>query len=97
MLAEPVREPEVHPLTADQAHAVETMLSGTPPGQVGGYQAFLLHGVTGSGKTGLCLALLEEAAIDGVPAIVVDPKLPPCNNLILLYPAEALLESIQTS
>jgi len=31
-------------------------------------------GMTGSGKTGLCLALLEEAAIDGVPAICIDPK-----------------------
>lgn len=31
-------------------------------------------GMTGSGKTGLCLALLEEAAIDGIPSIVgVDP------------------------
>jgi hypothetical protein len=42
-------------------------------------------GMTGSGKTGLCLALLEEAAIDGVPAIVIDPKgdLP---NLLLTFP-----------
>lgn len=31
-------------------------------------------GMTGSGKTGLCLALLEEAAMDGVPALVIDPK-----------------------
>jgi DNA helicase HerA-like ATPase len=31
-------------------------------------------GMTGSGKTGLCLALLEEAAIDNIPAIIVDPK-----------------------
>ena len=31
-------------------------------------------GMTGSGKTGLCLALLEEAAIDGIPAIAIDPK-----------------------
>jgi hypothetical protein len=31
-------------------------------------------GMTGSGKTGLCLALLEEAAMDGIPAIVIDPK-----------------------
>ena len=31
-------------------------------------------GMTGSGKTGLCLTLLEEAAIDGVPAIIIDPK-----------------------
>ena len=31
-------------------------------------------GMTGSGKTGLCIALLEEAAIDGIPAIVIDPE-----------------------
>ena len=31
-------------------------------------------GMTGSGKTGLCVALLEEAAIDGIPSIVIDPK-----------------------
>ena len=31
-------------------------------------------GMTGSGKTGLCVSLLEEAALDGVPAIVIDPK-----------------------
>ena len=31
-------------------------------------------GMTGSGKTGLCLSLLEEAAIDGVPAICIDPE-----------------------
>jgi len=31
-------------------------------------------GMTGSGKTGLCIGLIEEAALDGVPAIVIDPK-----------------------
>jgi DNA helicase HerA-like ATPase len=31
-------------------------------------------GMTGSGKTGLCVSLLEEAAIDGIPAIAIDPK-----------------------
>ena len=31
-------------------------------------------GMTGSGKTGLCLALLEEAAMDGIPVIAIDPK-----------------------
>lgn len=31
-------------------------------------------GMTGSGKTGLCIGLLEEAAIDQVPAIIIDPK-----------------------
>ena len=31
-------------------------------------------GMTGSGKTGLCLGLLEEALLDGIPAILIDPK-----------------------
>ena len=31
-------------------------------------------GMTGSGKTGLCIDLIEEAAIDNVPSILIDPK-----------------------
>ena len=42
-------------------------------------------GMTGSGKTGLCMALLEEAAIDGVPAILIDPK-GDLANLLLTFP-----------
>ncbi len=42
-------------------------------------------GMTGSGKTGLAVALLEEAAIDGVPAIVIDPK-GDLGNLLLTFP-----------
>jgi hypothetical protein len=42
-------------------------------------------GMTGSGKTGLCLALLEEAAIDGIPAICIDPK-GDLGNLMLAFP-----------
>ncbi len=42
-------------------------------------------GMTGSGKTGLCLSLLEEAAIDGIPAICVDPK-GDLANLMLTFP-----------
>lgn len=42
-------------------------------------------GMTGSGKTGLCIALLEEAAIDGIPAIIVDPK-GDLADLSLLFP-----------
>ena len=30
-------------------------------------------GMTGSGKTGLCIGILKEAAIDGIPALVIDP------------------------
>jgi len=42
-------------------------------------------GMTGSGKTGLCIALLEEAAIDGVPSIIIDPK-GDLSNLLLTFP-----------
>src|SRR5689334_21633031 len=42
-------------------------------------------GMTGSGKTGLCISLLEEAAIDGVPAICIDPK-GDLGNLMLTFP-----------
>lgn len=42
-------------------------------------------GMTGSGKTGLCIGLLEEAAIDGVPALIIDPK-GDLANLLLTFP-----------
>ena len=42
-------------------------------------------GMTGSGKTGLCLALLEEAAMDNIPAIIIDPK-GDIANLLLTFP-----------
>jgi hypothetical protein len=45
-------------------------------------------GMTGSGKTGLCISLLEEAAIDGVPAICIDPK-GDLGNLLLTFPSLA--------
>lgn len=49
----------------------------------------LTHGVvvgmTGSGKTGLCISLLEEAALDNIPCIIVDPK-GDLANLLLSFP-----------
>ena len=42
-------------------------------------------GMTGSGKTGLCITLLEEAAIDNIPIIVIDPK-GDMTNLLLTFP-----------
>ena len=42
-------------------------------------------GMTGSGKTGLCVSLLEEAAMDGIPSIVIDPK-GDMGNLLLSFP-----------
>ncbi|MBX3444864.1 MAG: ATP-binding protein [Planctomyces sp.] len=45
----------------------------------------VIVGMTGSGKTGLGVTLLEEAAIDGIPAIVIDPK-GDLGNLLLTFP-----------
>ena len=42
-------------------------------------------GMTGSGKTGLCVSLIEEAAIDNIPVIVIDPK-GDLVNLFLTFP-----------
>jgi hypothetical protein len=45
----------------------------------------LCVGMTGSGKTGLGVVLLEEAAIDGIPAIAIDPK-GDLGSLLLAFP-----------
>lgn len=45
----------------------------------------IVVGMTGSGKTGLCLDLLEEAALQGVPALMIDPK-GDITNAILHFP-----------
>ena len=42
-------------------------------------------GMTGSGKTGLGIDMMEEAAIDGLPAILIDPK-GDIANLLLQFP-----------
>ena len=45
----------------------------------------VVTGMTGSGKTGMCVGLLEEAAIEGIPAIIIDPK-GDLTNLLLHFP-----------
>jgi hypothetical protein len=45
----------------------------------------VVTGMTGSGKTGLCVGLLEEAALQGIPAIMIDPK-GDLTNLMLHFP-----------
>ncbi|MBA2367734.1 MAG: ATP-binding protein [Candidatus Protochlamydia sp.] len=42
-------------------------------------------GMTGSGKTGLGIAIIEEAGLDGIPAIIIDPK-GDLSNLALTFP-----------
>jgi hypothetical protein len=45
-------------------------------------------GMTGSGKTGLCIGLLEEAAMQGIPAVIIDPK-GDLTNLLLHFPDQS--------
>lgn len=45
----------------------------------------IVVGMTGSGKTGLCITMLEEAILDNIPAIIIDPK-GDITNLMLNFP-----------
>ena len=45
----------------------------------------VIVGMTGSGKTGLAVVLLEEALLAGIPALVIDPK-GDMGNLALTFP-----------
>ena len=45
----------------------------------------VVTGMTGSGKTGLCITLLEEAALAGIPALIIDLK-GDLTNLLLHFP-----------
>ncbi len=45
----------------------------------------VIVGMTGSGKTGLAVVLLEEALLSGIPALIIDPK-GDMANLALTFP-----------
>ena len=45
----------------------------------------VVFGMTGSGKTGLCINILEEAALQGIPALMIDPK-GDITNALLHFP-----------
>ena len=70
-----VFDPKTNTLTAEQALLDPTNLTTHA----------VVTGMTGSGKTGLCIGLLEEAALHGTPAIIIDPK-GDLTNLILHFP-----------
>jgi primosomal protein N' (replication factor Y) len=58
-------------LNADQARAWDAIR----PALAGGFHAFLLHGVTGSGKTEIYLRAIEEVVKQGKEAIVLVPEI----------------------
>lgn len=45
----------------------------------------MIVGMTGSGKTGLGISIIEEASIDKIPSIIIDPK-GDMGNLLLAFP-----------
>jgi hypothetical protein len=70
-------------------HEVDEPGAAGPPLLLYDSKDLLTHavcvGMTGSGKTGLCVGLIEEAALDGIPSIVIDPK-GDLANLLLTFP-----------
>jgi primosomal protein N' (replication factor Y) len=74
-LADEVRSPDIT-LNADQERVwgqVRVALTGEKA--AGGYKPFLLHGVTGSGKTEIYLRAIEETVKQGKEAIVLVPEI----------------------
>jgi len=61
--------PPPHPLSADQAAAVEAVRAAD------GFAPFLLHGVTGSGKTEVYLRAIADRVARGQQAIVLVPEI----------------------
>ncbi len=60
------------PLTAEQQTALEAILAGI---RAGAHERFLLHGVTGSGKTEVYLRAVQETLAAGRSAIVLVPEI----------------------
>jgi primosomal protein N' (replication factor Y) len=86
-----------HFLNLEQEAAVERILA---PGAKGEHRTFLLHGVTGSGKTEVYLRVLEEVRKRGRGAIILVPEISltpqTCGRFLSRFPDVAVLHSSLT-
>lgn len=74
-------------LTRDQNHIVETILNSTTPPSQRAAQKFLIHGVTGSGKTEIYLRLAEAMSKEGEQTILLVPEISLTPQLIDYFTA----------
>jgi primosomal protein N' (replication factor Y) (superfamily II helicase) len=70
--AKVAKDPPRPVLTAEQGATLERLV---PAIESGGFAPFLIHGVTGSGKTEVYLAAIEEVVARGREAIVLVPEI----------------------
>ena len=73
MLAEPLTEPKLHELTESQSAALTAI--GRSLGEQKAFKGFLLHGVTGSGKTEVYIRAIRAARAAGQGALVILPEI----------------------
>jgi len=72
LLAPPLERERPKELTDDQGRAVSAI---TNAAEQGGYKGFLLHGVTGSGKTEVYIQAIEAVLASGRNALVLVPEI----------------------
>jgi primosomal protein N' (replication factor Y) len=70
--SEPVPEPDEHVLTDAQREALDTIRSAQSRSE---YEGFVLHGVTGSGKTEVYMRAIRDAVQEGERALVLLPEI----------------------
>lgn len=80
----PGRKPEIFSLTEEQQSAVQAVY---PYMEARKYQGFLLHGVTGSGKTQVYIELARKARSMGRQVVVLVPEIALTGQVVMAFKA----------